>query len=72
MAHALKTATDNIGAPAITELAKSILAAEYLGQTNISQLGTALANALEPLIEALEITLHDVDVDRNDSALWGT
>jgi PAS domain S-box-containing protein len=71
MAHVLKGATNNIGAPAITELAKSILAAEYLGQSNVSQLGTALANALEPLIEALDIALQGIAVDRNDASLWG-
>ena len=71
MAHVLKAGTDNIGAPAITELAKSILAAEYLGQTNVAELGTALANALEPLIEALEIALQGVAIERNDTGLWG-
>src|SRR5574343_64255 len=61
IAHTLKSAAGNIGAPVVVELAKSILAAEYLGKANVAELGVALADALDPLLASLRSALQGID-----------
>lgn len=70
LAHVLKGAADNAGAPAICELAKSILAADYLGKDNLSELGIALADSLDPLLKAIDQALEGVDLSPGDTGLW--
>jgi CheY-like chemotaxis protein len=70
LARVLKGAADNAGAPAICELAKSILAADYLGKDNLSTLGIALADSLEPLLKAIDQALQGIDLGHGDSGLW--
>jgi PAS domain S-box-containing protein len=70
LAHVLKGAADNVGAPAIFELAKSILAADYLGKGNLPELGIALANSLDPLLKAVDLALQGVDLGPVDTGLW--
>ena len=66
MAHVLKGAAGNIGAPAIGELAKAIMAAEYQGQhANIADLALTLADALETLLDALDGVLEGNENDDN-------